>query len=101
MASKEYIERLQRVIRDRHGADSEWIGTQQVLEYSQSKKVWEGEVEIFELLNHPNTNRCYAWSDFDPAQENITAVLAMPPVDSPLDAVRAHIVEQASKGKQV
>jgi hypothetical protein len=60
----------------------------------QGKTVWDGIVERFEVLNHPNAKRCYAWSDFAPKQEHITAVLELPPVKSALDTVKVYIVQQ-------
>ena len=68
----------------------------------QGETVWEGVVERFEVLNRPKAKHCYAWSDFDPKQEHITAVLELPPVKSALDAVKVAIaaeVKQTRKGK--
>jgi len=99
VASKEYIERLQMVIQHLHHVDSKWLESVPVLETFQGKTVWDGVVELFELLNHPKAKRCYAWSDFDPKQEHLSAVLELPPVKNANDAVKVHIVQQARKGK--
>jgi len=98
--NKEYIERLQMVIHHLHGADSKWLESIPVLETFQGKTVWEGDVELFELTNHPKAKRCYAWSDEHPQNEQMTAVLEFPPVKNANDAVKVHIVQQAKKGRQ-
>lgn len=100
VASKEYIERLQMVIQHLHKADSKWLESVPVLETFQGKTVWEGDVELFELTNHPKAKRCYAWSDEDPKQEHITAVLELPPVKSALDAVKVYIVQQVKQARK-
>ena len=56
----------------------------------QGQPVWEGEVLVFDLLDHPNATRCYAWE----VGGQVTAVLHEPPVDSPQAAVRAAIVAE-------
>ncbi len=99
MASKEYIERLQMVIQHLHGADLKWLESVPVLETFHGKTVWEGDVELFELNNHPKAKRCYPWSDEDPKSEKMTAVFELPPVKNANDAVLVHIVQQARKGK--
>ncbi len=50
--------------------------------------VWEGEVLTFRLLDHPSASTCYCWE----VDGKVTAVLGEPPINSPLDAVRAAIV---------
>jgi hypothetical protein len=100
LASKEYIERLQMVIQNLHGADSTWLESVSVFEQFQGKTVWDGKVELFELQNHPKAKRCYAWSDFDPKQEHLTAVLESPPVKNANDAVRVHIIQQVNQAKK-
>ena len=94
VANKEYVERLQMVIQHLHGADSTWRESVPVSETFQGKTVWEGTVELFDLRNHPKAKRCYAWSDHDPANEQISAVLELPPVKSANDAVKVHIVRK-------
>lgn len=95
MANKQYLERLQTVIRHLHGADSRHVESVTVLERFQGKTVWDGNVETFELLNHPKATRCYAWSDLA-EREQITAVLELPPVRNANDAVKAYIVKRAN-----
>ena len=43
---------------------------------------------VFELLDHPTASKCYAWE----VDGEVTAVLHVGPVDSPVKAVRASIL---------
>jgi hypothetical protein len=100
VANKEYIERLQMVIRHLHKCDAEHVGTEPVLETFKGQTVWEGDVEVFDVTGHPRAKRAYAWSvDEGTSQERFTAVLEIPPVKSALDAVKVSIVADAKKGK--
>jgi len=53
------------------------------------------EVEVFDLAGHPKAKHAYGWSHPD-GQDNKTerfvAVLELPPVTSPVTAVRASIL---------
>lgn len=90
----EYIERLQMVIHQLHGCDSEWRETVPVTEMFMGKVVWDGEVEVFDV-KHKKAHRAYAWSDSD---GNFTAVLGIPPVIGAKNAVRVSIVAAGKKG---
>jgi hypothetical protein len=63
--------------------------------------VWDGTVHVFDLAGHPKANRAYAWShslDGGP-KRRFFAVLGIPPINGPRDAVRAAIVAEARAGK--
>lgn len=55
-------EALRKAIRDLHDVDSTWIETVPVHETFQGETVWQGEVEVFELVGHPKAKHAYAWS---------------------------------------
>ena len=57
-----YIKELQDVIRKLHGTDSTHIETVPIKEEFQGQTIWEGEVEVFDLHDHPETHRVYAWA---------------------------------------
>jgi hypothetical protein len=57
-----HIEELQDVIRKLHGAEATHVETVPAVETFQGQTVWEGEVEVFDLLDHPTASRIYAWS---------------------------------------
>ena len=98
---KEPIEALKKAIRSLHHCDSTWIEAVPVAETFQSQTVWEGTVQVFDLIGHPIATRCYAWSHAVDDSENrrFVAVLHQRPVDSPAAAVRAAIVQEQREGK--
>lgn len=89
-----YIEELQDVIHRLHGAKSTHVETVPVVETFQGQTVWEGEVEVFDLHDHPNASRIYAWShdtdDADNPRRHVT-VLHLPPAITPRKAVQVSI----------
>ncbi len=91
------VEELRDVIRKLHGVESRHLESVSVKETFQGKTVWEGVVEVFELIGHPTTNGLYAWSHRtdDPGnpRRHVT-VLHSHPITSPLMAVRAAIVQE-------
>ena len=92
-----YLDDLKDVIRRLHGVESSHLETVPVKETFQGKTVWDGDVEVFALHGHPKTNRVYAWSHEtdDPANpKRHVTVLHIPPVVSPVLAVRAAIVQE-------
>lgn len=92
-----HIEKLREVIRNLHGVESKHIESVPVKEVFQGKTVWEGVVEVFELIGHPSTQRAYAWTHKtdNPGQpERCVTVLHIEPVTSPILAVRAAIVQE-------
>ena len=91
----EYIAELQSVIRHLHGSDSDHIESVPVKETFQGKTVWEGIVEVFELRGHPKATPAYAWThETDDSKKRHVAVLKIPPVVSPITAVRAAIAQE-------
>jgi hypothetical protein len=69
------------------------VATTPVTEVFQGKIVWDGEVETFSLIGHPHALQCFAWAYKDDDGTNqITTVLALPPVQTPQDAVKAALV---------
>ena len=63
--------------------------------------VWEGVVHVFDLEGHPKATRAYAWSSpiEGSTKRRFFAVLGIPPIMSPLDAVRAAIVQESRAPK--
>jgi hypothetical protein len=91
-----YLEELESVIVKLHGCAASPVETVEVKEIHQDKVIWEGEVEIFELVENPRAKRCYAWGLPDELGAlQIVAVLEIPPVDSALMAVRVALASGA------
>jgi hypothetical protein len=92
-----YIEELREVIRRLHGVESKHIASVPIKETFRGRTVWDGCVEIFELVGHPTAARLYAWSHDtkDPANpKRHVTVLHSDLITSPLLAVRAAIVQE-------
>lgn len=87
---------LIEAIRHLHGCDSVWVESVPVQELWEGKPVWEGVVDIFNLEGHPTATRACAWfhAQEGTAKRRYVAVLHIPPVDSPVAAVRAAIVAE-------
>jgi hypothetical protein len=63
----------------------------------EGQTAWEGTVEVFDLVGHPKAKRAYAWSYRDGNETKCVAVLEIPPVDSPQNAVKVAIAAKAKK----
>ena len=86
---------LKQAIRNLHGCDAAWVEAVPIKETFQGQTVWEGAVQVFELIDHPTAARCYAWSHATEGEKRrFVAVLHWGPVDSPEKAVRAAIVQE-------
>ena len=91
---KSYIVELKDTIERLHGGKASHLETVPVTESFEGKTVWQGDVEVFALENHPQATRAYAWThglDDSKAKRHV-AVLHLHPVTSPESAVKAVIV---------
>src|SRR5437016_6158522 len=57
----DYIAELQAAILNLHGCESKYLETVPVTEEFNGETIWQGEVEVFELKDHPKAKRAYAW----------------------------------------
>lgn len=65
----------------------------------EGETVWDGVVEVFALLGHPKASVAYAWAhETDAGGKRYVAVLALPPVKTATDAVRASIASERRQG---
>lgn len=81
-----------------HGCVTTHIGTQPIRETFLGETVWDGDVEVFEIIKgHPKATHCYAWSHNGDKEGHVVVILALPPALTPLDAVKAFIVSRAKK----
>ena len=90
-------EKLREAIRNMHGCESVHVESVPVTERFQGAVVWDGTIEVFDLVSRPQAKQCFAWSHPDGGGERFFAVLALPPVTTPIDAVRAAIVSESKK----
>lgn len=93
---KESIEQLTKAIFDLHGVKATWVKSVAVIEMFGEKIVWQGVVDVFGIKDHPQADKCYAWSSpiEGSTKRRYYAVLHIPPVDSPEKAVKAAIVHE-------
>ena len=88
--------RLQQVIRDLHGLESEHIDAVEVIERFEGQTVWQGRVEVFRVRGHSRATHAYAWTYADDdGKLHHLAVLGVPPVDTPQKAVQATVAAHA------
>lgn len=91
------IEDIAKVIEDLHGCKPAHVETVPITETFQGQIVWQGDVEVFNLENHPKAERVYAWAhqtgESNEGKRYVT-VLEIPPVDSPQTAVKIAIVQE-------
>lgn len=87
---------LKTAIESQHGGTATLVQAVPVLETFEGQTVWEGVVHIFDLEGHSKAKRAYAWSSpiEGSTKRRFFAVLGIPPITSPLDAVRAAIVAE-------
>jgi len=91
------IEELRDAIHKLHGVKATHLESVPVHETFQGQTVWDGIVEVFRLEGHPKTDTAYAWlhDTGDPEKPFLpVTVLRIHPALSPLDAVRAFIVQE-------
>ena len=91
-------EELIDAIFELHGVRATHVESVPVKKVFQGKTVWDGIVEVFDLVGNPKTHRAYAWSYIsgDYGKCHVTA-LHIPPVISPQTAVQAAIVQELRK----
>jgi hypothetical protein len=98
-ASEVSIEALEKAILDLHGCKATWVESIPVKEAFEGETVWEGIVQVFDLIDHPKAKRCYAWSHGleGSKKHRFFAVLQQGVIDSAEKAVRAAIANEAHR----
>ncbi len=92
---------LEDAIRHLHQCEPRFVESVPVRETLLGRVVWDGEVSVFDLTGHPTASRCYSWSyATEGERRKFVAVLHVPHVESPVEAVRAYVVAQARKAGQ-
>ncbi len=86
---------LKKAVESQHGGIATFTQSVPVKEMHEGQVAWEGTVHIFDLADHPKAKRAYAWSyAMDDGRRMFFAVLGVPPIYGPRDAVRAAIVAE-------
>lgn len=95
-----YIEALQDAVQKAHGCEAKHIQSVPVKEVFRGQTIWDGTVEVFSLTGHQKATRCYAWghhADDKSRDFRIVTALGLPPVDSPIAAVRVSVAGAAKE----
>ncbi len=93
----DYLAEAKKAIEVTHRCIATHAETVPVREVFKGKTVWEGEVEVFTLTNHPKAKRAYVWGHANEARGgkfDFVTVLEIPPVTSPETAVKVAIAAQ-------
>jgi hypothetical protein len=87
---------LKQAVESQHGCTATLAQSVPVKETFGGKTVWEGIVHVFKIHGHPQATQAYAWSSPIEGSDKrrFFAVLHVPPITSPVDAVRAAIVAE-------
>jgi hypothetical protein len=67
-------------------------------EQFEGETVFDGTVEIYTLSGHPKANEAFSWA-FHGTEPQYLAVLKVPPINDPSDAVRAAIASGVFSSK--
>ena len=96
MAGEIAISELKQAVESQHGCMANFAQSVPVKETLGGKTVWEGVVHVFDLTGHPKAKRAYAWSSPIEGSDKrrFFAVLHIPPITSPVEAVRAAIAAE-------
>jgi hypothetical protein len=90
-----YLHNLSEAVAALHGCDCTHSGTSRVVEFWEGSKVFDGDVETFTLSGHPKAGEAFAWAFHNGTEPQYLAVLKVPPINDPSDAVRAAIASGA------
>jgi hypothetical protein len=82
------ISAFEDALQATHGAKAQFLSRERVEKLFEGQPIWQGDVLVFQLLDHPSVRLCYAWE----VDGEVTAVLGGRTVDSPIAAVRASIL---------
>jgi hypothetical protein len=80
-----------------------YLKTEHVHETFQGQTFWDGDVEVFNLMQHPKAKRAYAWAHLDGPKDEQTrsvVVLELPPVKDAIRAVQSSIMADSQNEAQ-
>ena|SRR5215471_2212112 len=86
----QYIAALERAIKCLYSCGPDYLRTEHIREEFHGATVWEGDVEVFHLTDHPRAVQAYAL--LHPEKANLyVVVLGEPPITNARKAVQAAI----------
>ncbi len=93
------VTELKSAVETQHGGTATYVQSVPVHEEHKGQTVWDGMVAVFDLAGHPKATRAYAWSYEREGGRRFIAVLHVPPITGPREAVRAAIVAEKRASK--
>ncbi len=86
-------------IRHLHDCGAKHVETVHVHEKAPTgETIWDGDVEVFDLIGHAKAKRAYAWSEATTGKKRrFFAVLNLGGVDSPAKAVQASLLADTAR----
>src|ERR1700753_260981 len=89
---------LKRAVEAEHGGTATFVQEILIHENHAGQATWSGTVHVFNLADHPQTTRAYAWGDRrEDERQHYFAVLERETITSPRDAVRAVLRGRATR----
>ncbi len=87
------VDLLKRVIESQHGGTGSFVQSLRVHKTNGDKTAWDGVVHVFDLKNHPQAKRAYAWASpiKGSKKPRYFAVLHQGAVRGPGEAVKAAV----------
>ncbi len=98
----DYIAELQAVFLKLHGCEASYVESVPVVEEFQGETIWQGDVEVFDLVGHAKATRGYGWgyTTTESGGRRYFTVLELPPVDSPQTAVKIAIASEIKNARE-
>jgi hypothetical protein len=88
------VAKIKDAIEATHSCAACHVASEPVIDIFDGKVAWDGVVETFELVGHPEARRCHAWSYAENGETRYFTVLELPPVNYAASAVRVAITAQ-------
>jgi len=91
----EYREALLKAIEQSAKCDATYLHTQPVQLAKDGRTIWKGKVLVYDLKGHPQAKNAYGWYiTKDGEKPQYITVVGIPPMDSPLAAVKAYMASR-------
>jgi hypothetical protein len=92
---------LRQAVERTHNCKAQLLQSVPVKEIFGGNTVWEGVVHVFKIFGNDKATEAYAWSSpiEGSTKRRFFAVLRVPPITSPVEAVRAAIVAEHRHGQ--
>ena len=95
MDYRQYKVELLEAIEHRANCKAGYLHTQPVRIVEENKVVWQGKIEVYQLVGHPQAQKAFGWGipGAQKKMEYIT-VVGIPPLDNPVSAVKAFLASR-------